>query len=398
MNAPDLLKMVTRTISFGRTRAVLTSLGITIGIAAVALLTSIGEGVRSYVMDEFSQFGARIIAINPGKNVTGGMGGILSTVRPLSLQDAEALRQAPYVEYVVPVVQGAGAIEHKQRTRNVDIFGVSADMPAAWRFAVAQGRFLPRNNDARSSPYAVIGHKVKQELFQGESPLGQLIRIGGMRFRVIGVIEPKGDMLGFDLDDTAYIPADLALDLFNREGLMEIDVIFSPATDSTYMSALIKKMLIQRHGREDFTLITQDQMLTSLNSILSVLTLAVGLLGSISLLVGGVGILTTMTTSVRERTSEIGLLRALGATRAQVLSLFLAEAVTLSTIGGICGLLLMGVVTTLAFLFAPEFPIRPHVPFLLIALLLSSLIGLIAGVVPALQASRLNPIDALRTE
>ncbi|WP_431686735.1 ABC transporter permease [Hahella sp. NBU794] len=398
MKAPDLLKIVTRTISFGRTRAVLTSLGITIGIAAVALLTSIGEGVRSYVMDEFSQFGARIIAINPGKNVTGGMGGILSTVRPLSLQDAEALRQAPYVEYVVPVVQGAGAIEYKQRTRNVDIFGVSADMPAAWRFAVAQGRFLPRNNDARSSPYAVIGHKVKQELFQGESPLGQLIRIGGMRFRVIGVIEPKGDMLGFDLDDTAYIPADLALDLFNREGLMEVDVIFSPATDSTYMSALIKKMLIQRHGREDFTLITQDQMLTSLNSILSVLTLAVGLLGSISLLVGGVGILTTMTTSVRERTSEIGLLRALGATRAQVLSLFLAEAVTLSTIGGVCGLLLMGVVTALAFLFAPEFPIRPHVPFLLIALLLSSLIGLIAGVVPALQASRLNPIDALRTE
>ncbi|OZG69981.1 peptide ABC transporter permease [Hahella sp. CCB-MM4] len=399
MSLLDALRWVLATLKFGRARSALTAIGIAIGIAAVSLLTSIGEGVRTYVMDEFSQFGTRIIAINPGKNMTGGMGGLLSSVRPLSIEDSDALARLPFVDFVVPVVQGTGEIEYGQKGRNVDVFGVGADMPSAWQFAVGQGRFLPRTQTgARSSPYVVIGNRVKQELFADTSPLGKLVRIGGMRFRIIGVIEPKGDMLGFDLDDVIYISADLALEMFNRDGLMEIDVVFSPATDSTTMSAHIINTLQTRHGREDFTLTTQDQMLSSLNSVLSVLTLSVALLGSISLLVGAVGILTTLTTSVRERRSEIGLLSALGATRRQVMSLFLGEAIALSTFGGICGLTLMFIVVFITGMAAPEFPLQIHLPFVLGALLLSMLIGLIAGALPAYQASSLDPIVALRSE
>ncbi|WP_020406503.1 ABC transporter permease [Hahella ganghwensis] len=399
MSLTDSLRWVMATLRFGRARSALTAVGIAIGIAAVSLLTSIGEGVRTYVMEEFSQFGTRIIAITPGKNITGGMGGLLSSVRPLSIEDSHVLARLPFVDFVVPVVQGTGEIEYGQKGRNVDAFGVGADMPSAWQFAVAQGRFLPRTQPgARSSPYVVIGHRVKRELFADNNPLGKLVRVGGMRFRIIGVIEPKGDMLGFDLDDALYIPADLALEMFNRDGLMEIDVVFSPATDSTTMSAHIINALKSRHGREDFTLITQDQMLSSLNSVLSVLTLSVALLGSISLLVGAVGILTTLTTSVRERQSEIGLLSALGATRRQVMSLFLGEAIALSTFGGVCGLLLMFVVVVITSLLAPGFPLQVHLPFVVGALVLSVLIGLVAGALPAYQASSLDPIVALRSE
>ncbi len=399
MSLLDSLRWVLATLRFGRARSALTAIGIAIGIAAVSLLTSIGEGVRTYVMDEFSQFGTRIIAINPGKTITGGMGGLLSSVRPLSIEDSDALARLPFVDFVVPVVQGTGEIEYGQKGRNVDVFGVGSDMPSAWQFAVGQGRFLPRTQiGARSSPYVVIGNRVKQELFADASPLGKLVRIGGIRFRIIGVIEPKGDMLGFDLDDVIYIPADLALEMFNRDGLMEIDVVFSAATDSTTMSAHIINALQTRHGREDFTLTTQDQMLSSLNSVLSVLTLSVALLGSISLLVGAVGILTTLTTSVRERQSEIGLLSALGATRRQIMSLFLGEAIALSTFGGICGLLLMFIVVFVTSLLAPEFPLQVHLPFVLGALWLSMLIGLVAGVLPAYKASSLDPIVALRSE
>jgi putative ABC transport system permease protein len=395
----DSIEWVLRVLRTGRTRTLLTVTGIAIGIASVALLTAIGEGVRHYVMNEFSQFGTRIIAINPGKNVTGGMGGLLSSVRPLTVADADALRRLPAVEAVIPVVQGAGELEFEGLSRNVQVMGVSSEMPFAWNFRVAQGRFLPPVQTAtRASPYVVLGYKVKQELFGDTPPLGKKVRLGGSSYRVIGVIEPKGDMLGFDLDDVVYIPADLALDLFNRESLMEINVIFAAGAEPVRLQTTIKKQLTERHGREDFTLTTQDQMLKSLDSILAVLTVAVGLLGSISLLVGAVGILTTLTTAVQERKSEIGLLMALGATRFNVMRLFLAEAVMLSLTGGMAGILVMLMVSLLVALTFPAFPLQPQLFFIASALLLAALIGLLAGAVPAWRAASLNPVDALRAE
>ena len=211
-------------------------------------------------------------------------------------------------------------------------------------------------------------------------------------------MESKGQMLGFDLDDAVYIPTAKALAMFNRESLMEIDVLYEEGSSAEEVAARIKKMLIARHGTEDFTITTQEKMLEVLGSILNILTLAVGGLGGISLLVGGVGILTIMTIAVNERTNEIGLLRALGSEQHQILGLFLGEAVVLALIGGLAGLVLgVGGAWLLAFL-VPALPTHTSWAYLLAAELLAAAVGLVAGVLPARRAAALNPVDALRSE
>ncbi|MBV1875574.1 MAG: FtsX-like permease family protein, partial [Cycloclasticus sp.] len=208
----------------------------------------------------------------------------------------------------------------------------------------------------------------------------------------------KGQMLGIDMDDTIYIPAQNGLQLFNRESLMEIDVVFSANTSLSSIEKRIKQIMIDRHGREDVTLTTQNDMLESMGKILSILKLSVGALGAISLLVGAVGILAIMTTTVRERTAEVGLLRAIGADKKTILSLFLGEAIVLALLGGALGLLLLLVLTGLLQLFLPGLPVTFNLFFLGLALFMSAAIGLIAGVVPAGQAANLDPIKALHEE
>lgn len=379
-------------------RSLLTLLGVAIGIAAVTLLTSIGEGLRGYVLDNFAQFGSRNVSIRPGMIRTSGLGGLLSTVRPLTIADADALRGLPHVEAVVPIIQGNGDIQFGARSRHTGVLGCGHQMAQAWRFKLALGQFLPNPRDGRSPPYVVLGHRLRLELFGAANPLGELIRVGGTRFRVIGVMEKKGQLLGFDVDDIAYIPVDWAQSLFNRGGLAKINVVFGSGTHSVALSEKIRQLLIERHGTEDFSLTTQDDMLRSLNRILASLTFAVGALGSISLLVGAVGILTIMTTTVAERTAEIGLLRAIGASPRQVLGLFLAEALLLSLLGGALGLLLVGLLLAGLHLSLPGLPLSLQPLFLLLALLLAGLIGILAGIAPARRAARLHPVEALRSD
>ncbi len=274
----------------------------------------------------------------------------------------------------------------------------AATWPRPWRFEIAQGRFLPDSRNGYPQPWAVLGHKVKQELFGTQSALGQFIRVGGERYRVVGVMTEKGQMLGFDLDDIVYIPVERALSLFNRSGLMEIDVTYRPGISASAMAEQVRQRLIDRHGVEDFSLITQDEMLKSLDRILGILTLAVGGLGGISLLVGAIGIVTIMVTTVHERRAEIGLLRAVGATRRQVMWLFLGEAVLLSLLGGIAGILLSGLALAALALGIPGLPIQLDPFYLLLALALSALVGLISGVLPAKRAAGLNPVLALQSE
>lgn len=395
----DLIKYTLGAIIAHRLRSALTILGIMVGIGSVVLLTSIGEGVRLFVLSEFTQFGTNLLAVVPGKTTTMGISGAsISTVRPLSLDDAEALKRVENAIAVVPIIQGNASVEFLDRKRRTMVLGVGPDVPEVWKMPVGSGRFLPQHGFTGSRSYAVLGSTMRDELFGNTNPLGKRVRVGGDRYRIIGVMAPKGQMLGFDLDDTIYLPVDKTMEMFDREGVMEIDVLYQAGTSSARMEKNVKRMLIARHGREDFTIITQDKMLQVLDTILNVLTLGVAAIGSISLVVGAVGIVTIMTIAVTERTGEIGLLRALGAKQLHILSLFLGEAVVLSGIGGMCGITVTVMLIYLVKLLLPDLPLQVAWYYIGLALGLSAVIGIIAGITPAMHAAKMHPLEALRTE
>jgi putative ABC transport system permease protein len=395
----DAIRFTLSSVTAHRLRSGLTGLGIAIGITAVVLLTSIGEGIHKYVLTEFTQFGTHLIAINPGKTVTHGTPvGTIATVRPVTVDDATALASLSQVHAVVPVVEGNAEVEYSDKRRRTAIYGVGPAMPEVFRFKVGIGRFLPVDDPQAPRAFAVLGSKVRDELFGTANPLGKRIRIADNRYTVIGAMESKGQVLGFDMDEAVYIPTVKAMEMFNRGSLMEIDVLYSEGADTAEIIAGIRRVLNARHGSEDYTITTQQQMLDTLGSVLDVLTFAVGALGGISLLVGGVGILTIMTITVNERTAEIGLLRALGARRANILGLFLGEAIILAAFGGGAGLLLGTGGGQLLHLLVPALPV--HISWFYVALAesLAVAIGLLAGVLPARHAARLDPVEALRAE
>ena len=400
MDALEIIRFVVTALGGQRLRSFLSALGVGIGVTAVILLTSLGEGTRDYIVSQFTQFGTTLIGINPGKVKTLGMPGVLGgTTHKLTIDDAEALRRIPEVEEVVPISFGPAKVEGGGRGRSVFIYGVGWEAASAWRFNVAQGSFLPRMDPNRRGSFAVLGAKLARELFDEASPLGRRVRIGGYSFLVIGVMEPKGQILGLDLDDTAFIPVATAMDIFNVDELLEIDVVAATSEAIGPVTEGIRRLLMERHrGEEDFTVTTQTEMLETFGRVISMVTVAVSGIAGISLFVGAMGILTIMWISVHERTGEIGLLRAIGVPRSTVQLLFMLEAVALSMAGGVLGLAAGFGIMALVRAAVPGLPMSTPIEAVGAALLMSLLVGVISGVAPARRAADLDPIEALREE
>ena len=400
MTPIDLLRLALRALTMHRLRTLLTALGTGVGVAAVVLLTSIGEGMYDFIEHEATRFGTHFLVINPGKDETfGGPPGMrTNTVRPLTLDDALAIRQLDSVVAVAPAVMGLAEVEQEGIKRNVMALGTGPELPDIFSMEVASGRFLPNEEYLSARPLAVLGSTLKNELFGADNALGAYIRVSGQRFRVIGVLADAGTTVGFDLNDIVYVPVKHAMEIYNVLGLQEIDVRYREDRPAAEVEGDITRLLIARHGSEDFQITTQDQMLDTMRVILSTITGAVAAIGGISLAVGGVGIFTIMTISIQERIFEIGLLRSLGARRREVRRLFLAEALALGVAGGLLGLVLGQLAAWLLAALVPVIPVSVSAGYTAAAMMIAVLIGILAGVVPAVRAARMNPVLALRAE
>jgi putative ABC transport system permease protein len=400
VTALDLAGLSAEALAAHRLRYALSALAIAVGIAAVVLMVSIGEGMRLYIEDQVSQFGTTLIAVNPGKVETSGIpGAVGGSVRKLTLADARALRRVPGVTGLVPVAYGTALVEYGKRARRVLVYGVSHEAPEVWSMPVAAGRFLPEMDYDRSAPVCVLGPKLKRELFDDANALGTAVRIGEVRHRVLGIMEPKGQYLGFDLDDCVYITVAGAMRLLNRSEVDEVDLRAASADDIDPVAERVRAVMMDRHdGEEDFTITTQKEGQTMVTNILGVVTTVVSGIAAISLLVGAIGILTIMWIVVRERTAEIGLVKAIGARRGQILVWYLAEAGATALAGGAAGLVLGAGGAALLSGVVPGLQSHTSPLVVIAALVMALTVGIASGVAPAMQAARLDPVQALRGE
>ena len=397
MSSADLLAFAGRALVGHRLRSALSLLGVSVGIAAVILLTALGEGARRYVVDQFAQIGSSFVAVIPGKtDTTGAMPGVGGVPNDLTLDDARALaRGLPNVNYVAPFVVATDTVAWGERRRQVPVIGVTTDFAKLRRLTVARGRFLPEFELGRGAPLAVLGRDVAAELFGGADPVGQAVRIGGRRCRVVGVLGPRGQQLGMNMDDVVMVPVATGMRMFNRTSLFRIVIDVGSESELAAVEQRTREILVERHGEEDVTLITEAAVVDSLSAILNALTLALGAIAAISLAVAGIGILNVLLVAVSERRAEIGLLRAVGASRRQVMSCFLAEAILLSGAGGALGLVAGALGVRVLVGIWPALPAAPPAWAVAAAVVLSLGVGAVFGWLPAKRAAALDPVLAL---
>lgn len=400
MTASDLLGLALEALRAHRLRYGLSALAIAVGIASVVLMSAIGEGTRLFIQSQVSAFGTAIVGVHPGRVETAGIpGGMGGGARRLTIDDARAMARLPGVAATVPVVYGSALVEVEGRGRRVLMYGVSAQMPRVWQMDVGTGRFLADVDWARGSSELVLGPRLKRELFGDANALGQAVRVGTRRFRVVGVMESKGEFMGFDLDDTGYLSVADAMALFDSRELGEVNLAAATPADVDGVVDRVRETMIDRHGgREDVTIVTQKEALQMVNAVLDVVTGTVTAIAAISLFVGAIGIFTILWIVVRERTQEIGLVKALGGTRGQILAWYLCEAALTAGVGGVAGLAAgLGGAVLLAGL-VPGLQASASEGIVLSALGMAVGVGLAAGTAPAMRAARLDPVEALRAE
>jgi putative ABC transport system permease protein len=398
VNVEDLVAFAARALAGHRLRTALSLLGVAIGVVAVVGLTSLGEGARAYVTREFATLGTNLLIVLPGKVETTGVAPLVGGVpHDLTVADAEAIaRRVRDVRRVAPLAVGTATAGAGGRRRDVTVVGTTAAFLAVRHLHLQSGRYLPEAGAEAEGAFCVLGAKLVTELFAGRNPLGEMVRIGDERFRVIGVLAPRGVSLGMDLDEVVHVPVARHLKLFNRRGLFRILVEVHAHERLEAARRAIVRLLTERHdGEEDVTVLTQDAVLSAFSRVLAILTAVIAGIGAISLAVAGIGIMNVMLVSVAERTREIGLLKAIGATPGQILRVFLLEAALLSTAGGLAGLGLAWALTTLAGTLWPAFPIAPPVWAVWAAIGVAVAVGLLFGSLPARRAARLDPVVAL---
>ena len=384
-----------------KVRSSLTMLGVIIGVLAVALLVSVGDGARAYLDQTLSGIGTNLVTVQPGRRETRGFGPPTGNVtKPLTMDDVHALeRQTTTLRGVSPVVMGGGTVRYMGRERDVSVFGVAPAFSDLRNMHVDVGTFVREEDMTAHRRVAILGRTVLRELFGGESPLGKPIRIAEGRFRVIGVMEPKGTAMGFDMDDIVPIPTTTAQDLF---GLDHVNQIITAARSKDDVGPAIEDITAtlkrRRSGEETFTVQSMDDLISAFSTLTTAMTLALLAIASVSLVVGGIGIMNIMLVSVRERTREIGVRRALGATRADVLWQFLIEAVVLAAVGGAVGLGLGALLVWAVNTWAPSVPLKLSPWIAMVAFGASFVVGVVSGVFPARNAARLDPVEALRYE
>jgi len=399
MRTRDLLAFALGAARGNRVRTALSMLAMAIGVAAVVTLTALGDGARRYVMREFSAIGSNLVIVLPGRTETGGInpgsfGGV--TPRDLTIDDARALLRAPAVRRAAPLTVGTSELSANGRLRESMVVGSTAEFLEVRQFRMAQGQFLPAEDWGRGSPVMVLGDKLRADLYGNAPALGQFVRVGDRRFRVIGVLAATGSGLGMNTDEMAVVPVSIALAMFNTNTLFRI-LVEARSRDAIATAKQQATAIIQaRHeGEQDVTVITQDALLTTFDRLIGTLTLAVAGIAAISLAVAGILVMNVMLVSVAQRRSEIGLLKALGASGATIRSAFLVEAALLSISGALVGYALGLVGAAVIRALYPTFPAYAPEWAVLAGLGTALATGLIFGVLPARRAAQLDPVTAL---
>ena len=408
MNLWMILKVALRAIARNKTRSLLTALGIIVGIAAVIAVVSIGQGAQTMMMTQISSMGNNLIMVFPGSRSQGGVHGGSGSAQTLTAEDGQAIAQdlSHLVRAVTPMVRSGGQVIYQENNWSTQIQGVSVDYPEVRNWDMASGVFFTTADQRAGARVCVIGQTVADNLFVGDDPVGKSLRIRNMPFRVLGVMARKGsNTMGSDQDDTIIAPYTtvrrvLYNSIFNNVNMLLVSL--HSLDDIPAAKEEIGKLLRQRHklaphADDDFNLLDMTEISNTIGSVTKLMTILLTTVASISLLVGGIGIMNIMLVSVTERTREIGLRMAIGATPSDILLQFITEAMTLSTVGGLIGVAL-GVIGARTVGRIQEWPILITESSVLIAFLFSAAIGVFFGLYPALRASRLNPIECLRYE